>query len=126
MSIPIEFMNIIIPVEVIEAKYLGGWAQCQIDLQVNEVGSPRWSDGELFRDGAMNHWDMNAIIGFWEELGLVGEFGRGSTRRWKDYCLDATLSSEKIKCAWLRFDEKEGQVSYVPPPPVRSRQKSLW
>ena len=106
MSIPIEFMNIIIPIAVIEAKYPGGWAQCQIDLQVNEAGSPRWSDGELFRDGAMNHWDMNAIIGFWEELGLVGEFGRGSTRRWKD-----TTSHMRTTATKFLVAGRNGQMS---------------
>lgn len=61
MAIVLEFIDFIVPVEVIRQKYPGGWEGCLRDHE-QLIGRRVWYDEHLFRNGAMNSRDIGTLI----------------------------------------------------------------
>ena len=62
MAIRLEFINLIVPIRVIDQKFEGGWEQFSRDYGLDgatTVAGSCWRDNKLFRDGAMNPMDMH-------------------------------------------------------------------
>ena len=71
MAIQTEFIDFIVNISAIRAKYPGGWEQCLED-HANLIGGRVWYDEYLFRDGAMNPHDIGRLVDHWSSLGLIG------------------------------------------------------
>ena len=69
MAIICEFIDLIVPIETIKAKYPGGWEQCLLDHR-SLIGGRGWYDDHLFRDGAMNPNDIKYLVDRWRHLGF--------------------------------------------------------
>ena len=85
MAIELEFINFIVPIEVIKAKYLGGWDACLSD-HANLIGGRVWYDDHLFRDGAMNTLDIDVLIERWQAKGLEAFEIIDGQQSWNDLC----------------------------------------
>ena len=110
MAIATEFINFIIPIEVIKLKYFGGWEQCLKDHQ-ELIGGRVWYDEHLFRDGAMGPEGIKALVELWEELGLECFKEVDGENHWQDACVfEGMHGGLTMPCDWLAVDEKTGSV----------------
>lgn len=114
MAIPVECWNLILPVSVIEKKYPGGWVQCREDFGCDEPGSGCWTDGELFRLGAMNPIELALLESDFKHHGFKSSCTRGKKKWTEDMCsFNSTHGPDS--CDWLSFDELSSSVSWVSP-----------
>ncbi len=114
MSISTEFINFIIPIETIKAKYPGGWLQCLED-HADLLDGRCWHDDYLFRDGAMNPMDMKSLCDHWQSLGFeMTKEVKGKTQ-WADFCVYEELFGSAYKCEWL-IETTDGAVAHVRDP----------
>lgn len=106
MAIQLEFINFIVPRKVIEEKYPGGWDKCLSDNR-KLIGKSVWYDDHLFRDGAMNHMDMEALIETWRQKGFnILETNEGQPVRFLDACVAEALRGGAIlPCDWIEIDD---------------------
>ena len=102
MAIATEFINLIVPIKNIQAKYPGGWEQC-LENHRHLIGGRVWYDQYLFRDGAMNGFDMEALVERWESMGFVGIVSANNERYWQDLCV-FTFGWATEQCDWIDFD----------------------
>jgi hypothetical protein len=103
MAIATEFINFIVPIQVIRDKYPGGWEQCLQDHQ-HLIGGRVWYDQYLFRDGAMGGADIEDIVARWEAMDFEGIVTKDNQRYWQDMCV-FTLGWVTLVCDWIDFDE---------------------
>lgn len=112
MGVWLESFNFIVPIEIIEKKYRGGFAQCLRDHH-GLLGTRVWFDDHLFRDGAMNRIDLQMIYDHWARQGFKVRAKRKGTYYWKDCCIIDTLkSSPALPCDWLEVD-RNANVAYL-------------
>ena len=112
MAIALEFLNFIVPVETIKAKYPGGWEACLQDHD-NLIGGRVWYDDHLFRDGAMSPQDIEEIVLRWEAWGFEAYEERDGMKCWKDMCVVASPFCEpSLPCNWLETDDAD-QVAWL-------------
>jgi hypothetical protein len=105
MAIALEFIDFIIPIAAIKAKYPGGWDQCLKDHE-NLIGGRVWYDEHLFRDGAMNSMDIGNLVTAWRSLGFETHLEEnGVPTEWLDVCVFESMMGEPtLKCGWLEYD----------------------
>ena len=104
MAIMTEFLNLIVPITVIEEKYPGGWDRCLKDHNV-AIGGRVWFDDYLFRDGAMNPTAMAQLLNQWWKLGFECYAEKDGKKYWKDICVyEGTLDGAAMPCDWLAED----------------------
>ncbi len=104
MAIALEFIDFIIPIATIRAKYPGGWEQCLIDHR-NLIGGRVWYDEHLLRDGAMNPSDIGHLVDEWTELGFQPTETIDGQRIWKDVCVvESMLGGSTLPCTWIEVD----------------------
>ena len=107
MAIACEFINLIIPIKTIEAKYPGGWKQC-LKEHKRFIGGKVWYDEHLFRDGAMSPRDMKDLLDWWRDLGFHthDEDENGKPVKWIDVCVfEVMFGGATLNCDWLAYDE---------------------
>lgn len=114
MAIRLEFINLIVPIRIIEQKYPGGWLQLREDTglegDATQAGS-YWHDTHLFRDGAMNPTDMALMVHNLENLGFVGLVDVDGKKQWQDFCVIS--GREPIDpCPWLKISKYNGTAYY--------------
>jgi len=110
MSVQLECINLIVPIKTIEEKYPGGWQKCLADYE-SQIGSSVWFDEHLFREGAMNSFDIHLMLEHWKELGFKTHIGGKNIKKWVDICVvEVMLGDERVPCSWL---EAEGHVAYL-------------
>lgn len=114
MAIKTEFINFIVPIEVIKAKYPGGWKKCLKD-HANLLRGRCWHDDYLFRDGAMNPMDMQHLVQSWEEMGFEATKKVAGKTKWADFCVYEGLFGSAYVCDWL-VDAPEYGVAHVNDP----------
>jgi hypothetical protein len=114
MAIPTEFINFIVPIEVIKAKYPGGWENCLLDHS-HLLQGRCWHDDFLFRNGAMNPMDMERVGKRWEEMGFVSTREVGGKTKWADFCVYEGLFGSAYECDWL-VDAPDGAVAHINDP----------
>jgi len=107
MAIALEFIDLVVPVSIIEKKYPGGWERCLLD-HAELIGGAVWYDENLFRDGAMNPLDIESLVEQWGKLGMEPTDLRDGMRVWKDVCVVESMSGgPTLPCDWLTFDPDE-------------------
>ena len=98
MSVALEFINLIIPIERIRAVYPGGWGRF-IREHETAIGGRVWFDDHLFRDGAMQPSDIGAHIEYWSEQGLEPLGERAGNKFWLDCCVvTSPLGTPTLPC----------------------------
>ncbi len=110
MAILTEFINFIVPIKVIKAKYPGGWEKCLEDHK-RSLGGGVFHDDYLFCDGAMNPLDMKAIVEHWKQLGVEDTYEKDGITYWSDMCVFAGARATR-KCEWLVVHRND-TVSHV-------------
>ena len=101
MAIQTEFIDFIVSVAAIRAKYPGGWEACLKD-HAPLIGGRVWYDDYLFRDGAMSPHDIGMLVEEWTALGLVGRAQVDGQECWVDFCVhEAMFGGATLPCAWL-------------------------
>ena len=105
MAIQLEFIDLIIPIATIEAKYAGGWEQC-LDDYAYDIGRKVWYDDYLFRDGSMNQMDMKSLVDSWSELGFnTHREEDGKIVEWIDVCVyEHMYGGATRNCNWISYD----------------------
>jgi hypothetical protein len=103
MAIQLEFLNFIVPVQVIEQKYLGGWAACLRDHS-KSIGKVAWYDDHLFRTGTMDPDLMDNLIAKWIRLGFEATEEIGGKVVWKDLCVVTSYGVSQYGCPWIVVD----------------------
>lgn len=115
MAIQTEFIDFIVSVDAIRAKYPGGWEACLRD-HANLIGGRVWYDDYLFRDGAMSPHDIGMLVEEWTALGLVGRAQVDGQDCWIDFCVhEAMFGGATLPCAWL-VPHGEWSVAHVDDP----------
>lgn len=107
MSIPLECINIIIPiVNLRKCPSLGN-----IEDFFRErlyPGSGCWRDEDLFREGAMNPVDVTLRLEEWKRLGLRPTKRSAGQQVWHHLCVVDTFSGPTLACDWLECDLEKG------------------
>jgi len=104
MAIATEFINFIVPIQLIRDKYPGGWEQCLKDHK-NLIGGRVWYDEYLFRDGAMNPTDIECLVDEWEAMGFEVFVEIENQKHWKDMCV-FEMGGPTLPCDWIDFDQE--------------------
>jgi hypothetical protein len=113
MTIRLEFLNLINPIRVIEEKYPGGW-QTYLEWLGDPSECACWHDEHIFREGAMSSEDIESMIGWWEEKGLIPFEIRNNKTVWKDMCVVASPFGEmQYRCDWLEISEDGYSAEYI-------------
>ena len=101
MAIQTEFIDFIVNISAIRAKYPGGWEQCLKD-HGHLIGGRVWHDQYLLRDGAMSPAGIAALVEHWTRMGLTGRAQVGGEMCWVDFCVyESMFGGLTLPCAWL-------------------------
>lgn len=104
MSVPIEFISVIVPVRTIEERFDGGMAHfCEV------LGEGQ-TDGRLLRLGGMSPMAVGRIVNDLEREGLKGIHIREGKEHWLDFCVVDRCSGLTLPCNWIRVDLELGIV----------------
>ncbi len=101
MAIQAEFIDFIVNISAIRAKYPGGWDRCLKD-HAHLIGERVWHDPYLLRDGAMGPSGIAALEDQWTRLGLTGRVQVGGEMCWIDFCVyESMFGGLTLPCAWI-------------------------
>jgi len=104
MGVALEFIDFVVPIATIRAKYPGGWEKCLEDHD-RLLGGRVWHDEHLLRDGAMNPRDIQALVDEWSELGFEPTEVVDGQRVWKDVCVvESMFGGPTLPCEWIVVD----------------------
>lgn len=106
MAIQLEYINVIIPLEVIREKLGEGY------IEENSLMAyvTNWSDGVLFREGCMNEMDLGDILDKWEAAGLELLTVVEGEKQWKDVCVVYSGHGPSYPCGWIEYDKEKNTV----------------
>jgi hypothetical protein len=124
MSVALEFIDFIVPIETIRRRYPGGWEQCLHDHR-NLIGGRVWYDDHLLRDGAMNPTDIGRLVDEWTALGFEVTASRDGQVYWQDVCVvQSLLAGPTLPCDWLEMHDSEraAYLAGTEPGPVIGRK----
>jgi hypothetical protein len=112
MAVALEFIDFIVPIELIKAKYPGGWEQCLEDHS-NLIGGRVWYDEYLFRDGAMGPAGIEALVQQWADLGFEPMVTEDGKRAWKECCVtEHMFGGPTLPCNWIEIT-KDGHAAFL-------------
>lgn len=101
MAIQTEFIDFIVSINAIRAKYPGGLEACLKDHS-HLIGGRVWYDDYLFRNGAMNPHDIVYLVDQWTDLGFIGRAQVNDQECWVDFCVhEGTFGGATLPCDWL-------------------------
>jgi len=103
MAVQLEFLNFIIPVQVIEQKYSGGWDACLRD-HAKSIGRVVWYDKFFFRTGTMDADLMDNLMEKWTKLGFEATEVVDGKKVWKDFCVVTSYGVSQYDCPWIKVD----------------------
>jgi len=111
MSVALEFINVVVRVDAIKAKYDGGWEKFLKDYEPR-IGSIGWYDDNLYREEAMNPNDVRYLVQQWQDNGLAThrEDG-GKPVECLDICV-CEMFGPTLPCQWLSFTD-DGYGAYL-------------
>jgi hypothetical protein len=105
----IELMHIdlIVPRDVIEKKYLGGWRGC-IQDHLDLLGGSVWYDGFLFSERATDYFSMVTLVEKWRKLGFEPyDEEDGKPTRWRELCvIDEHRFGLTLPCDWIQVERR--------------------
>jgi len=103
VAVRLEFINLIVPIKIIEEKYPGGWSGCLRD-HAKSIGRVVWYDDHLFRTGAMDPEMMDNLIEKWtRQLRFIATEVVDGKVVWKDLCAVDWFGCQH-DCDWAVFD----------------------
>jgi hypothetical protein len=112
MTIALEFIDFVVPIELIRQRYPGGWEQCLIDHR-SLIGGRVWFDEYLFRDGSMSPAGVEALVDEWIGLGFQPWDERDGERFWRDCCVvESIFGGPTLHCDWLVMGE-DGRSAFL-------------
>lgn len=106
MAVALEFINIVVPIAIIDAKYPGGWDAYRKEWEVF-LGLSTWHDETLLREGAMSPHDIESMIRCWEEHGLTPYKEVEGVKHWQDICVLDSFSGPTLPCDWIEWDNSK-------------------
>jgi hypothetical protein len=108
VAVRLEFIDVLIPIHVIEEKYPGGLAQCLADHRPL-IGRRIWHDGLLLRDGALDPAGALERVEGWRAIGVEPLHWVDGRLRWKELCVvDLAAGGPTVGCDWLEWDRRAG------------------
>ena len=107
MAVKLEFLNFIVPVQVIDQKYSGGWDAC-LRNHAKSIGRVVWYDEHLFRTGAMDGDMMDNLIEKWTRLGFEATEEIEGKTVWKDFCVVTSYGVSEHDSPWIMVDSASG------------------
>lgn len=111
MAVDLEFINLLIRIDAIEARYEGGWEQFKKDHEM-EIGSSAWYDDHLFRTGAMSPGDLESSVDHYISRGLqLWHEEDGEPVEWIDGCA-SDIFGPTLRCEWLDYVE-DGSAAFL-------------
>jgi len=112
VAIALEFIDFIVPIEVIRARYPGGWEQC-LEVHSDFLGRSVWYDDHLFRDGAMSPSGIEALVKHWTRIGLEPLGILEGNRFWKDCCVtEHMFGGPTLPCSWIEITN-DGKAAFL-------------
>ncbi|MFZ4759306.1 MAG: hypothetical protein ACOYLX_14185 [Burkholderiaceae bacterium] len=103
MAVRLEFIDILVPVHVIEDRYPGGLQQCVADHH-GLIGRRMWHDGLLLRDGALDPPAARLRVEGWQALGIEPLQWVGGKLEWKEVCvIDVAAGGPTVGCEWIEW-----------------------
>lgn len=112
MAIALEFIDFVVPIEIIRNKYPGGWEQCLRD-HAALIGGRVWYDDHLFRDGAMSPNDIGHLVDHWADLGFEPTELCDGEQVWKDVCaVESVFGGPTLPCNWITVDTDQ-RIAYL-------------
>ena len=111
MAITLESINLIIPLKNINYCYPGGF-----DLfskhNLSMFGKTFCHDALLFRAGSTNLHEVENLILYWQERGLVPYVEIDGIKQWKDMCIvQSSQANPTLPCEWIEIDRQNNCVS---------------
>ena len=112
MAITLEPINLIIPMKNINYSYPGGFDLfCKHNLSL--FGETYCHDALLFRAGAANPHDIENLVLYWQERGLVPYVEVGGITHWKDMCVvESSKAEPTFPCNWIKIDLENNCVFF--------------
>jgi hypothetical protein len=107
MSIAVDALNVIVPVERLDRAWPGGLNA----LLKSHPEALDWHDGTVARNGARDPGEVEAILRFYEGLGLTARSGDGRQEAWQDLCVLDASRTDQPACPWLSYDPERHCVS---------------
>jgi len=112
MAVQLEFIDFIVPIALIRAKYPGGWEQCLKDHE-RLIGGRVWYDEHLFRDGSMGPQGIEVLLEEWSKLGFEPLITVDGERVWHECCVvEHMFGGPTRPCSWLAMTE-DGAAAYL-------------
>lgn len=112
MAVKLEFINVIVPNATFQAVFAeeGGFAFFK--QSYSAMRDTVWYDDHICRvDGAMNWADVEDMVHWWEERGLIGLADTDIGKQWRDFCVATSFVGPTYRCNWLEFDAGDNAVS---------------
>lgn len=110
MAVRLEFINLIVPIKIIEKHCENGFKGFLEDVK-EMIGGKIWYDEHLFRDGAMNPMDIESLVDFWTNKGLTPYEEKDGQKCWKDMCaVEGMFGGPTLPCNWIVFDRENNCV----------------
>ncbi len=104
MAIALEFINFIVPTQIIKNKYPGGWEKCLSDHE-RLIGGRVYFDDHLFRDGVMAPTDAEALVDEWVKRGFEAIRETDGERHWWDCCVVSFPFGLSFPCDWIEISD---------------------
>ena len=112
MAVALEFIGFIVSRRTIEEKYPGGWEKCLADHN-GLIGGRIWYDEYLFRDGAMPPQDIEALVAYWQDIGLEPFTEVDGDKAWKDFCVvEGMFGGLTLPGDWIQISQ-DGNSAYL-------------
>jgi hypothetical protein len=108
MAIACEFLSVLIPIKNIDTHCPGGFVAFEKEYE-HLCGRPPQSDGHLVREGAMNPMDVEEIVNYWQQKGLVPmKTLPDGSKKWKHLCVvEAMFGGPTLPCDWIEFSSRD-------------------
>mgnify|MGYP000190284374 FL=1 len=107
MAISLGFINLFVPLRLIDRKYPGGWARFRQD----------YADGAVFDDHLVRYCsgspnDIEAIVEKLHALGFETIVESDGHAYWKDCCVVEHFGKITLPCDWLQL-AKDYRSAYL-------------
>lgn len=115
MSIEMQFINIIVPLQNLKkCREYNNLTKVLSRYNPAIISKIILHDNYIFRDGAMNWYDINAELQFWKKQGLKLTKIKNHRRYWCDLCVVDMSDGPTKPCDWLQFvNVGHGKRPYV-------------
>ncbi|TXG94128.1 MAG: hypothetical protein E6R15_08465 [Zoogloea sp.] len=98
MAISLGFINLFLPIRIIDQKYPGGWAQFQKNYADDAL-----FDDHLVRYCSGNPNDIAAMVETLDSLGFETIAESEEQACWQDCCVVDHFGRTTLPCGWLQL-----------------------